>query len=118
MDLLWLERQSIDSFNEIGAGLRDRWLMGWSIMKKMAPILDSDRYLIIKEVAKETNRQVGFIVKFPWGMTTGPYGQISGSGHEAMSRQAAEALIAKKAAEMGIGDEGFTLLPIAAMFVK
>ena len=84
----------------------------------MAPILDSDRYSIIEEVAKATGRQMGFIVKFPWGVTAGPYGQISGPGHEAMGRKAAEALIAREAAEMGIGDEGFTLLPIAAMFVK
>lgn len=84
----------------------------------MAPILDRERYSIIERLVNNDGRQVGFIVKYPWGSTAGYYGQTSKPGREAMSRKAAEALIAAEAAKFDISDEGFTLLPIAARFVK
>lgn len=84
----------------------------------MAPILDREQYSTIEQLVNIDGRKVGFIVKYPWGSTTGFYGQSLKPGQEAMSREAAEALIAAEAAKFGISDEGFTLLPIAAMFVK
>ena len=84
----------------------------------MAPILDSERHSAIEELVKKDGRKVGFLVKYPWGTTAGSFGRKSDPGCEAMSREAAEALIAAEAARFEINDEGFTLLPIAAMFVK
>lgn len=84
----------------------------------MAPILDHERYSIIEKLVKQDGRKMGFLVKCPWGVVVGPYGQISEPGHEAMGRKAAEALIAAEAERFEISDEEFTLLPIAAMFVK
>lgn len=84
----------------------------------MAPTLDNELLLKIQRLTEvNPSLHLGFRVKFPEGMTVGFMGAVA-PGYEAMDREAAEDLIAKEVAKLGISDENFTLLPIAAMFVK
>lgn len=81
----------------------------------MAPNLDNERLLRVQQEAAEKGLEVGFQVK--WEGATAGFRGFSDS-HPAMNEAKARSMIASDVAQFGLNDEEFTLLPIAAQYVK